>query len=158
IQAIRHEDKSLEMPPGKLLPESVRTDLVAWIAAGAKWPKSVATSPTQTIEGRTHWAFEPLGAVAPPGDPTGWAESPLDRFVAAGYRSRGLRPSPPAGKHALIRRVSFDLTGLPPSPERVAAFVADDRPDAYTRLVDELLASPQYGERWGRYWLDLARY
>ncbi len=90
--------------------------------------------------------------------PSGWAEGPIDRFIAAGHRAHGLHPVNQADRRSLIRRASFDLIGLPPSPERVEAFVEDHRPDAYDRLVDELLASPQYGERWGRYWLDLARY
>ncbi len=156
IQAIEHADESLEMPPNKLLPAPARADLAAWVADGAKWPKSGPSG--RAFAGQKHWAFEPLSAIAPPEDPTGWAEAPIDRFIAAGHRARGLRPVPPANKRTLIRRVTFDLIGLPPRPERVESFVADTRPDAYERLVDELLASPQYGERWGRYWLDLARY
>ena len=156
IQAVEHADESLEMPPGKLLPKGVRDDLAAWVAAGAKWPKSASAG--RTIEGRKHWAFEPLDHVSPPDDPTGWATGPIDRFIAAGQRRHGLQPAPPADKMTLIRRATFDLIGLPPTPERIEAFVADQRPDAYERLVDELLASPHYGERWGRYWLDLARY
>jgi hypothetical protein len=156
IQAIEHKDTTLEMPPGKLLPKGVREDLAAWVGGGAKWPKSSAAG--RKIEGRKHWAFEPLDRVAPPDDPTGWAIGPIDRFIAAGQRSHHLKPVPLAQKMTLIRRATFDLIGLPPTPERIEAFVADARPDAYERLVDELLASSHYGERWGRYWLDLARY
>jgi len=156
IQAIRHEDESLEMPPGKLLPQAIQADLAAWVGAGANWPKT--SSAAATIVGRKHWAFEPLNVVSPPEDPTGWALAPVDRFIAAGHRVRGLRPAPRAGKHSLIHRATFDLIGLPPTREQVEAFVADQRPDAYEHLVDRLLASPHYGERWGRYWLDLARY
>jgi hypothetical protein len=156
IQAIEHADKSLEMPPNKLLPEAVRADLSAWVADGAKWPKAGPSG--RTIAGQKHWSFEPLSANLPPEDPTGWAGTPIDRFIAVGHRAMGLRPVPAATRRTLIRRVTFDLIGLPPRPERVEAFVADTRPDAYERLVDELLASPHYGERWGRYWLDLARY
>jgi len=156
IQAVQHEDESLEMPPGKLLPESIRADLAAWVDAGAKWPKS--SSAGRTIVGRKHWAFGPLNVVSTPEDPTGWAKAPVDRFIAAGHRGRGLRPAPRADPRILIRRATFDLIGLPPTAGRVEAFVADDHPDAYAHLVDELLASPHYGERWGRYWLDLARY
>ncbi len=158
IRAIGHEDESLEMPPGKLLPESSRADLAAWVASGAKWPKPATPGRTRTIDGQKHWAFEPLLNVAPPEDTTGWAEGPVDRFIATRLRAHGLHPVGQAGKRTLIRRAFFDLIGLPPDPERIEAFVDDDRPDAYERLVDELLASPQYGERWGRYWLDLARY
>jgi hypothetical protein len=156
IQAIRHDDESLEMPPGKLLPEAIRADLAAWISAGAKWPSAGPAG--QKIEGRKHWAFEPFDGAPPPGDATGWALAPIDRFIAASHRAHKLRPAPPADRRTLIRRAYFDLIGLPPDPRQVEAFLADLRPDAYERLVDELLASPQYGERWGRYWLDLARY
>jgi hypothetical protein len=156
LRAIRHENTELEMPPGELLPEAVRADLTEWVAAGAKWPQASAAG--GSISGLRHWAFEPLSDVAPPHDPTGWATRPVDRFIAAGLRERGLRPGAPASKRTLIRRAYFDLIGLPPHPARVESFLADDRPDAYEHLVDRLLASPQYGERWGRYWLDLARY
>ena len=125
---------------------------------GRSGRRPATTGRTRTIAGQKHWAFEPLGGIAPPDDPTGWAEGPIDRFIAAGLRAQRLHPVPQADRRTLIRRASFDLIGLPPTPERVEAFVADDRPDAYERLVDELLASPHYGERWGRYWLDLARY
>jgi hypothetical protein len=155
IRAVRHDDEELKMPPTKPLPRSAQDDLAAWVAAGAPWPEVAAARP---IEGQAHWAFEPLRAVTPPADPTGWAEQPIDRFIAAGHRARGLRPVERVDRRALIRRAYFDLVGLPPEPDRVEAFAADDRPDAFARLVDELLASPRYGERWGRYWLDLARY
>ena len=89
---------------------------------------------------------------------SGWVTNPIDRFILAELEELGLGHAPEADRVALIRRVTFDLTGLPPSPDEVAAFVGDDRPDAYERLVDRLLASPQYGERWGQHWLDLAHY
>jgi hypothetical protein len=155
VRAIRRTDDDLRMPPNTPLPRAARDDLAAWVAAGAPWPKAAAG---RLIASQAHWAFEPLRAVTPPADPTGWASQPLDRFVAAGHRAKGLRPVAPADRRTLIRRAYFDLVGLPPEPERVEGFVADDRPDAFARLVDELLASPAYGERWGRYWLDLARY
>jgi hypothetical protein len=155
IQAVRHADEALKMPPTKPLPRAVQDDLAAWVAAGALWPKDRVARP---IEGQAHWAFEPLRPVTPPEDPTGWAAQPIDQLVAAGHRARGLHPVARASRRALIRRASFDLIGLPPEPDRVEAFVADERPDAFARLVEELLASPGYGERWGRYWLDLARY
>ncbi len=156
VVAIRHDDDFLKMPPGDdPIARQAINDLTAWIAAGATWPDSVAAT---TLDTEDHWAFVPLREVEPPADPTGWAETPIDRFIAAGHREQGLTPVGPADRRALIRRLSFDLLGLPPSPERVEAFVADEAPDAYERLVDELLDSPRYGERWGRYWLDLARY
>jgi hypothetical protein len=154
VRAVRHADGTLKMPPNKPLPLPVQDDLAAWVAAGAPWP--VAAS--RPIAGQNHWAFEPLRAVVPPVDPTGWASQPIDRFIAAGRRANGLHPVSRADRRTLIRRAYFDLIGLPPETHRVEAFVADERPDAFARLVDELLASPRYGERWGRYWLDLARY
>ncbi|WP_165247460.1 PSD1 and planctomycete cytochrome C domain-containing protein [Paludisphaera soli] len=155
IPAIRHADDDLKMPPAGPLARAAQDDLAAWVAAGAPWPEAAAS---KAIEGQAHWAFEPLASVAPPEDPTGWASGPIDRLIAAGHREKGLHPVGRADRRALIRRASFDLIGLPPEPARVEAFAADDRPDAFARLIDELLASPQYGERWGRDWLDLARY
>jgi hypothetical protein len=155
IRAIRHDDETLKMPPAGALPRAAQEDLSAWVAAGAPWPKSAAS---RTIEGRSHWAFEPLRPVSPPEDPSGWASRPIDRLIAAGHRARGVRPVRRADRRTLIRRANFDLLGLPPEPSRIESFANDGRPDAFARLVDELLASPRYGERWGRYWLDLARY
>lgn len=113
-----------------------------------------------TIEqGRQHWAFQPLSKAPPPAvQNTAWPINDVDRFILATLEAKGLRPSPEADRATLIRRVTLDLTGLPPTPEEVAAFVADASPQAYERLIDRLLDSPHYGERWGRHWLDLARY
>jgi hypothetical protein len=155
VRAVRHVDDTLRMPPNKPLPRDAQDALSAWVAAGAPWPESASTAP---IQGQAHWAFEPLRAIEPPADPTGWASGPIDRLIAAGHRAQGLHPVARADRRTLIRRASLDLTGLPPEPARIEAFVVDERPDAFARLVDELLASPRYGERWGRYWLDLARY
>src|SRR6266446_6125560 len=110
-------------------------------------------------QAKTHWAFQPLSnAGAPAVKDARWVRNDIDRFILAGLEGKGLRPSAEADRRTLIRRVSFDLIGLPPSPEEVEAFASDASPGAYERLVDRLLASPQYGERWGRHWLDLARY
>ncbi|NRB27711.1 MAG: DUF1549 domain-containing protein, partial [Roseibacillus sp.] len=109
-------------------------------------------------EGRKFWSFQPVKKVEPPPAPDDRAQNRVDRFVHARMREQGLRPSPPAGRRVLIRRLSYDLIGLPPSPDEVESFLADQSPDAYSRLVDRLLTSPHYGERWGRVWLDLARY
>ena len=156
IRAIRHHaDETLKMPPAGPLPRAGQDDLAAWVAAGAPWPERATGKP---LEGQAHWAFEPLRAVEPPADPSGWASRPIDRQIAVGHRALGLKPVARADRRTLIRRAAIDLTGLPPEPERIEAFAADERPEAYARLVDELLASPRYGERWGRYWLDLARY
>jgi hypothetical protein len=113
---------------------------------------------TTPIPNAKHWAFEPIHAVDAPADPTGWSTGAIDRFVAAKRRQHSLEPVGQADRRTLIRRATFDLIGLPPTPEEVEFFRNDDRPDAYERLVDRLLASPHYGERWGRHWLDIVRY
>ena len=108
---------------------------------------------------REHWAFRPVRAPQLPAvKDRAWPATSIDRFILARLESKGLSPSPPADRRTLIRRATFDLTGLPPTPEEVAAFEADPSPDAYARLIDRLLASPHYGERWARHWLDVARY
>jgi hypothetical protein len=154
--AIKHDENELiQMPPKGPLPEQAVADLRAWIAAGAKWPETAAKP---IISDKPHWAFLPLQSVIPPDDLTGWAEQPIDRFIAAAQRENAVAPVRAASKHALLRRAYFDLIGLPPAPDRIESFVADERPDAFQRVIDELLASPRYGERWGRHWLDLVRY
>ena len=128
-----------------------------WINEGAESPKDEAIASKATKS--THWAFQPIARPSVPVPKTaGWAQNPIDRFVVTRLEAEGLSPAPEADRHTLIRRLSFDLRGLPPSWEEVEAFVQDSRPDAYDRLVERMLASPQYGERWGRHWLDLARY
>src|SRR4051812_41552969 len=108
---------------------------------------------------REFWSFQQIQAQRPPAvKDTAWARNAIDRFVLAKLEAKGLHPNPPADKVTLLRRASFDLIGLPPPPEEVAAFLADNSPQAFEKVVDRLLASPQYGERWGRHWLDLARY
>ncbi|NBP89224.1 MAG: DUF1549 domain-containing protein, partial [Planctomycetia bacterium] len=131
-----------------------------WIAAGADWPNDV------TLEERSQadlswWSLQPLTDVAPPvATPAsqGWADHPIDRFLAATLAEQGLVPNPPADRRTLMRRATYDLTGLPPTPEEVEAFAADTDPQAYEKLIDRLLASPHYGERWGRHWLDVVRF
>ncbi len=129
----------------------------SWIEAGATWP----AGPPLKLDPLDWWSLRPLirpAVPAPaPGD-GGWARTPIDAFIRSGLRAEGLAPSPEADRRTLIRRVSFDLTGLPPAPEEVEAFEADPAADAWERLVDRLLASPRYGERWARHWLDVARY
>jgi hypothetical protein len=109
-------------------------------------------------EGQSHWAFQPLKNVAVPPDPSGWSDNPVDRFIAARWHEQHLLPAPAADRRTLLRRVTFDLIGLPPTPEETKAFLADNSPTAFARVVDRLLASPHYGERWGRHWMDVARY
>jgi hypothetical protein len=155
IQALRYAHDDIKMPPGKPLPDAVVRDFVTWVKAGAPWPEKTVLSPGRAS---ALWAFEPVGDVEPPDDPDGWSDNPIDRFVRARLRERGLRPAGPADRRTLLRRVTFDLTGLPPTPEEVDAFLADRAPDAYERLVERLLASPHYAERWARHWLDVVRY
>src|SRR5579871_2762656 len=102
--------------------------------------------------------FEPIPKIEPPADPSGWSANPIDCFIQEKHRQHNLRPVGPAEKRTLIRRATFDLTGLPPTPEEVDAFLADAYLDAFARAVDRLLARPEYGERWGRHWLDVVRY
>ncbi|MFN3484699.1 MAG: PSD1 and planctomycete cytochrome C domain-containing protein [Planctomycetota bacterium] len=162
IQAVRWTDEDLRMPPRKKLPDREIADLEAWVLRGAPLPPGRAPSEpagSGSAEVRDHWAFRPLGDPAPPGvrNETSVA-TPVDRFLLARLEEKGLSFSPPADKRTLLRRVSFDLTGLPPTPEEMDAFLADASPDAFAKVVDRLLASPHYGERWGRHWLDVARY
>ncbi|MGC1272822.1 MAG: PSD1 and planctomycete cytochrome C domain-containing protein [Planctomycetaceae bacterium] len=156
ILALKHaDDQPVQMPPEEPLTNKAITDLTAWIAAGAKWPVTDAVAPDTPT---AHWAFQPLADVPVPEDPTGWGQVPIDRFISAARHQQGLRPNAPADKHVLLRRAYYDLIGLPPTAEQVEAFVTDERPEAYAEVIEELLASPRYGERWGRYWLDLVRY
>lgn len=163
VMAIRHnpdiEDLAMPPPPEKALDERQIADIVEWIKQGAAYPKATTASADDEKKSGEHWAFQPLDSPEPPEvDDAGWVQTPIDRFILAKLEAAGLKPAPAADKRTLIRRATFDLTGLPPSPEEVAAFLADESPDAFARVVDRLLASPAYGERWGRLWLDVARY
>jgi hypothetical protein len=117
-----------------------------------------AAAAGEPVRAAKYWAFEPVARVEPPADASGWSANPIDRFVQAKLREHGLQPAGPADQRALLRRVTFDLIGLPPTPDEVDAFLADHSPDAFAKVVERLLASPQYGERWGRHWLDVVRY
>src|SRR5262249_29362344 len=164
IEAVGQQG-DIKMPPREKLSDSEIADLRRWIEIGAPWPadrpdaKSTSAPFTITPEQRAFWAFQPLRDVlVPPVREEGWPAGAIDRFILERLEAAGLKPSPPADRRTLIRRVSFDLTGLPPSPEEVDSFLANQRPDAWAQLVDRLLASPHYGERWGRHWLDVGRY
>ena len=128
-----------------------------WIETGAAWPAELKLV-DRRLEGQSWWAFEPLETPEPPESRSTWVRTPIDAFILANLEKHGLKPSPEADRHTLIRRLSFDLIGLPPTPEEVEQFLEDDSRNAYETLVDRLLASPHYGERWGRHWLDVAHY
>ncbi len=158
LKAIRYGDPDLQMPPdGPLAPEVVRA-FATWIAMGAPDPRSGHETVDAAVAPR-HWAFSPPPhPPLPPVRRESWVRSPLDRFVLAELEARGLTPSPEADRRTLIRRASFDLIGLPPTAVEIAAFEKDRSPEAFAKVVDRMLASPHYGERWGRHWLDVARY
>jgi hypothetical protein len=157
-------DGDIQMPPKGKLPESEIAELTAWVRRGAPFPSSAALpeTPHGTIDfeqGRTFWSFQPV-AEQPMPTVAGksWPKQRLDSFILAAIEREGLTPSTPADRATLIRRLYFDVIGLPPTPKQVRRFVANDAQDAYETLVDELLQSPQYGEKWARLWLDMARY
>jgi len=151
-----------EMPPKKPLTAAEKTLLKSWIEGGARWgtdPIDPFRLSTSFRAGYDWWALQPVASPAPPEvKHSERARGAIDRFILAKLEAEGLSPAPEADRRTLIRRITFDLTGLPPTPEEVAAFVADADPQAYEKLVDRLLASPNYGERWARHWLDLARF
>jgi hypothetical protein len=148
-------DGDLKMPPGKTpLPAADVEILRQWIDGGAHWSSTV-----KTAQQSTWWSFKkPVRPPVPIVKNQSWVRNPVDAFILAKLEKEGLRPSPPADRATLIRRATFDLHGLPPSPKEVDDFVNDKSPDAYPKLIERLLSSPRYGERWGRYWLDLVRY
>ncbi|MCH8043684.1 MAG: PSD1 domain-containing protein [Planctomycetes bacterium] len=156
IKRVLAKDEDERMPPeGKPLSADEIALVRAWIDAGAKWPKGVGA----TIAEKRHWAYvKPTRPALPTVKDTAWPQNAIDRFVLARLEAAGLSPSELASRARLVRRVYLDLIGLPPSPDEADKFVADDSPAAYERLVNRLLASPRYGERWARPWLDLARY
>ncbi len=164
IAAIRHAGDAKPMPPKEKLADDIAARFVEWVKMGAPDPRTAAApAPPSSIDfakARLFWSFQPVCNSALPQLRTPHADirNPIDRFLLAKLEEKGLRPAGPADRRTLIRRATFDLTGLPPTPEEVEAFVHDPAPDAYEKLIDRLLASPAYGERWGRHWLDLVRY
>ena len=155
LRAVRHEVRDLTMPAKKpKLPEAAIADLSTWVKQGAVFPKgAVVAQPT-----KPHWAFQPVRKPSVPTVKSDWAKNPVDRFILAKLREQGGEPASRADKRTLLRRATYDLTGLPPSAEEVEAFERDSSADAFAKVVDRLLASKHYGERWGRHWLDLVRY
>ena len=163
IQAVRYEHEQIKMPPAGKLEEKEIEDLVAWVDGGAVWPEGAEKQNASSDDGfvvteehRRFWAFQEIEKTEPP--LAAGASTPIDRFLAAKLREKALEPAPPADRRTLLRRAYFDLIGLPPTPEETDAFLADASGDAFAQVVERLLASPRYGERWGRYWLDVARY
>ena len=161
IKSIRHED-GMEMPPKKMLPDYAIADLVKWVEMGAPDPRaansSTVGSKISKIDARKHWSFQPVKVIPPTNKDTVWSRSEIDRYIVDGLKGKNLRPVADADRRTLIRRVYIDLIGLPPKPEEVEAFVADQSSNAFEKVVDHLLSLPQFGERWGRHWLDVARY
>ncbi len=164
IAAVRGLNKDLHMPPGKPLEQPQIDALVEWVRMGApdprtETPQAVSAQPYDWEKARQHWAFRPIQDPRPPHvTASEWNRSPIDAFIKTRLNEHKLTPQPRASKLALIRRATYDLTGLPPTPEEVDAFAKDTSPDAFAKVVDRLLASHQYGEKWGRHWLDVVRY
>jgi cytochrome c553 len=165
IEAIDYKNVDLQMPPKDKLTDAQIADFAAWVKMGAPWGKESAKAVAKAEEfdlaqrKAAHWAWHPVKPHAPPAvKDAAWPTDPIDRFVLAKLEAHNLAPAPDADRRALLRRVHFDLVGLPPKPRDVDAFVNDASPDALAAVVDRLLASPQFGERWARHWLDLVRY
>jgi len=163
IKALRQTDE-LRMPVKEKLPEEQIADFIAWVKMGAPDPRlqksvPVSSQPVPSLtEARRFWSFQPPREVFPPIVRTVWGRTPIDNFILAKLEEKRMSPAPEADRRTLLRRVTVDLIGLPPTPGEIDAFLHDDAPDAYEKAVDRLLASPRYGERWGRHWLDVARY
>jgi hypothetical protein len=168
LEAIRYED--LEMPPDSKLAAREIDVLTRWVMDGLAWsaennaasnapPPKLPAKPPAVAAARTAWSYRAVGRPAVPiVNDVAWCRSPIDAFILSRLETAGLSPATPADRVTLIRRLTYDLTGLPPTPDEVDSFVADNAADAYERLADRLLASPHYGEKWGRHWLDLVRY
>ena len=167
LQVLRYHGAT-KMPPMGKLPDQQIADIAAWVKLGAPWPE---TAPTAVVgrrnpgkyrvhpEQQAFWSFQPVKDYPVPAvKNAAWAKNPIDNFILAKLEEKGLKPAPPADKLTLLRRATFDLTGLPPTPSEIDDFLSDRSPDAFAKVVDRLLASPRYGERWGRHWLDVARY
>jgi hypothetical protein len=167
VKAVRYVDPDLKMPPKEKLPAAVAEDIARWVAMGAPWPAGDASKPVAparegmeiTAADRDYWAYRAVKRPDPPKvKNAGWIRQPVDAFILAPLEAKGVAPALAATRQVLIRRATYDLTGLPPTTEEVEAFANDPATDAYEKLVERLLASPHYGEKWGRHWLDLVRY
>ncbi|MDA1314119.1 MAG: PSD1 and planctomycete cytochrome C domain-containing protein [Acidobacteria bacterium] len=164
IHAIRYDSK-IKMPPTGKLSDGEIADLTEWVRMGAPWPEPKVSQQSSgagsefTEEEKSWWSFQPVKRPEPPAvRKADWARSPIDNFILARLEKEGFEPAPEVDKLTLLRRVTYDLTGLPPTEREIADFLADDSPKAYENIVERLLDSSRYGERWGRHWLDVARY
>ena len=160
LRAIEYHDPSLQMPPDGRLPDETIAAFRRWIELGAPDPRDGSAPETGTISTRAseHWAFQKPQLPSIPADSSGWSRTPIDQFVVEKLREANLAPSPAVDRRTLIKRLYFDLVGLAPSYEEIESFAGDNSPDAYEQLVNRLLALPQFGERWARHWLDVARF
>lgn len=161
IKAIRHSDEDLQMPPKHQLSQQVIADFEQWVRMGAPDPRE-GEAPKKGIDfvaAREFWSFKPVhNQTVPEPKDAAWARNEVDRFLLAKLDERGMNPNPDADRRTLLRRATYDLTGLPPTPTEMREFLADQSPGAFAKVIDRLLASPAYGEKWGRHWLDLVRY
>ncbi len=158
-RALTWDDPELQMPPKNRLPDAEIAVLTDWIRRGAPDPREAVKATDQPAATGSHWAYQPLQTVPPPAvQDSAWPANDLDRFILARLEAKGLRPVGDAERATLARRLAFALTGLPPTPRDIDRFVNDDRPEALGALVDKLLASPRFGERWARHWLDIVRF
>jgi Protein of unknown function (DUF1553)/Protein of unknown function (DUF1549)/Planctomycete cytochrome C len=169
MSAVRYSHDQLHMPPGGKLSDDEIARLARWVQDGAPWPDDDANLPTGSddagqirgisVEQRSFWSFQKVhDVVVPAVQRENWCQGPIDHFVLARLEERHLMPAPPAERRTLLRRATFDLTGLPPTPHEIQAFLDDDSPNAFSNVIERLLSSPAYGERWGRHWLDVVRY
>ncbi len=157
VQVVADKDADLQMPPeGPRLSTVEIATLTRWVKEGATWPEGADR--VAQADKRDHWSFKPIVRPAVPSSTSSWPRSPIDQWILARLQQAGLKPAPETDRVSWLRRVYFDLIGLPPTPEQVAAFVGDTGETAYVKVVDQLLASPHYGERWAQPWLDLVRY
>lgn len=166
VDAILYDPDGYQMPPSGKLPQADIDNIIAWVKMGAPWPgadkETLDGGPSKEFniaERLKHWAYQPIQNVEPPQiSGSDWVKSPVDAFILKALQEKSLQPAQPADKRTLLRRVTFDLIGLPPTKNELEAFLADDSPQAFEKVVDRLLANPAYGERWGRHWLDLVRF
>ncbi|HYT88110.1 MAG TPA: DUF1549 domain-containing protein, partial [Gemmataceae bacterium] len=161
LQALRHQG-DFKMPPKDKLSSQVAADFEQWIRMGAPDPRTTDAAAWKKLsleDAKNFWSFKPMQKSPPPAvKDTSWPRGDVDHFILARLEAKGLRPVADSDRAALLRRVTFDLVGLPPTPEEIDAFLKDTSPEAFAKVVDRLLASKHFGERWGRHWLDVARY